>query len=145
MEVKTLKDAIKLYDDLFRRGQEIIEKYSPCKIEIGKDGLASCAAVRGEIGHSESFYRNIKDGSLCCGGCRYLTSKGCRAHCLACKLHLCNCFSDDHPVKEKLYELRLIAWRHIDFMYSIRKSRKFNIEQARQVLKTRREYGRSYI
>ena len=66
------------YDDLYRRGQEILARHNPCQIQQGHDGSVSCYASRKD-----------PNRGMCCGGCQHLTSHGCRVNSLACKLWLC--------------------------------------------------------
>lgn len=131
-----------LYDELYEKGQKIIEKHNPCGLKIDSTGKASCISSRGEVEDKGQYiYRVPDDGDLCCGGCRYLTKKGCKAKCLCCKLYLCSNFPEKHPAKVELLELRKMVYRRIDFMFSIRRSRKLCIQDASGVLKDRMFYG----
>jgi len=147
MRLETLSEMVAVYDDLFKRGKEVIAELNPCKIQIA-DGKVSCTAVRGEVGGSYNGYQGQTSGNLCCGGCKYLTAKGCKVNCLACKLWLCACFGSVYTkntpkILVKLSKLKAEANRKIPFMLGIRKSRAYNIEIAKEVIENRRRYGRS--
>jgi hypothetical protein len=57
------------YDEFYRRGQAILDKYNPCNISA--DG------------------KTCNGGHPCCGGCRHLGATGCTVEALYCKLWLC--------------------------------------------------------
>jgi len=61
-----------IYDYLYTTGQEILDKYNPCKANG-----ADCVAGKG------------KRCDHCCGGCPYLGDEGCTVKSLWCKLMLC--------------------------------------------------------
>jgi len=140
--MRTLKEAVALYDELYKKGQEIIKEYNPCKIKV-IDGKVTCVASRQEFKRSfdqrKLWFYAPRNEELCCGGCRHLTRKGCRAKSLSCKLWLCSGFNYiKHPAKKELDKLSNIAYRHIEFMFEIRCSKKESIEYARRTLKDRR-------
>lgn len=65
------------YDELYREGQQVLDKYNPCKISA--DG------------------KKCTGGTPCCTGCEHLGNKGCTVSALHCKLWLCHTAAQKYP------------------------------------------------
>jgi hypothetical protein len=80
-----------VYDELWQKADEILKKFNPCNIKKGQ-----CLA-----------------GYPCCGGCEFLSKKGCTEKSLACKLWLCDKAREEFPECAALLdELEEAARRH---------------------------------
>ncbi len=90
----------KIYDDLFKRADDIVKKYNPCDIQV-KDGIATCTMTRANpaFDSTGSFNRvKCQRGDLCCTGCNFHSKIGCTADKpLMCKLWLCNVAKTQNP------------------------------------------------
>ena len=87
-EIKELSD---IYDDLYERGQKVIDTFNPCEVSNGK-----CAS---------------KDGNFCCQSCPYLGDTGCKTKSMWCKLWLCFSRSSEHKECEKqLNKMRSLSF-----------------------------------
>ena len=92
----------KLYDYLYNEADNLLKEFNPCKVKLG--ACTTCVGTRsGNIA-------GVKDGVLCCGGCKYLTNTGCSVKALTCKLWLCyTTYKHNKLLAEKLHTLRIIA------------------------------------
>lgn len=90
----------KLYDELYAAGQRVLDRFNPCELTRGVDGVYTC--VRGKPD--------------CCTGCKHLGPDGCTVEALGCKLGACWCHS--YPVEipgwkaaaPELIKLKNMAW-----------------------------------
>lgn len=92
------KELEAAYDDLYRRGQAVLDKHKPCGFHKGPNGKIRCV---------------IADGP-CCGGCEHLGPKGCKVESLTCKLHLCGAASYLTANQEAVKELRALDRERYD-------------------------------
>lgn len=84
------------YDDLYRQGQAVLDKYNPCNLRV-ENGVMTCNAMR------YSFYKEP-----CCTDCGNLRDgHGCTVSSLTCKLWLCHWARENYPAAEReLVELQ---------------------------------------
>ncbi len=61
------------YDDLCEQVTDLLKTHNPCDIQ----------------GNTCERGRMLGESSYCCGRCKHLTKKGCRAKSLSCKLWVC--------------------------------------------------------
>jgi len=113
-EIKISRDLpinmkMKIYDNLFRKMQKMIDKYNPCRKEVMSNLVMRC--------------RCYDDISQCCyaKSCKYLTSTGCGTENIACKLHLCFGarwpFTKEHPKIAKRWELWKLMVAELDMYH----------------------------
>lgn len=89
----SVEQKMRLHNKLYSYANKLLKKHNPCKIENGK-----CV-----------------HGAFCCGGCKYLTEKGCSVKCLWCKLWLCYSLhkqSEHRPLILKLKRIKRVAFKH---------------------------------
>ena len=72
-----------LYSKLYRIAGHILRETNPCQIQKDAEGRVSCRDTRSPLRAGGSTQ------TLCCGGCRHLSDKGCNAEALSCKLWAC--------------------------------------------------------
>lgn len=101
-----LIETARLYDSLYKEGEEILEKYgNPCEENFGK-------SLR-----TKDHYKAIE--CPCCDNCHFLGEHGCTTKALLCKLWVCRYVREKYPkmweeLKElllKAYEAKLIIYR----------------------------------
>ena len=105
------RQFLNLYDAIYIIADRLIKQTNPCQHD--KNGIC----------HEDRLFNNgIKRG--CCGGCKYLTSKGCRVKCLECKVWLCESMTEQYPILvSKLQKLTNIIDKY-ELGYNIRISKK---------------------
>lgn len=100
-----VKKKMQIYDILFRKMQNLIDKYNPCEKRI-ENGLMRCI--------------KYEDISECCHNkkCKYLTPSGCGVENLMCKLHICyfnqQFFRNKYPILWKRWTLWHIIMIELD-------------------------------
>lgn len=103
----------KKYDELYAKGQEILDKYGVCK---GPNG--------------EPCFK----GTFCCDDCPHLKSTGCSVKSLGCKLWLCFTAGENDPVASKaMQDLRSEGYK-LDLM-SVRTTKRRALELASNNIK----------
>ena len=87
------------YDELYAKGQEILDKHNPCDVQGGL-----CLRARRD-GITDSKSPN----NFCCGSCIHLGPNGCTTKNLACKLFFCGRGVDQgNPQVRAMSELYLV-------------------------------------
>jgi hypothetical protein len=108
---------LKAYDAIYDIANGLLRKYNPCKHD--SDGICE---------EDRLHHNGRKHG--CCGGCKWLTSKGCRVRALSCKLWLCPGveWSRNGELTSKLFKLKAIAYKY-HLATSIRQPRKHSLNE----------------
>jgi hypothetical protein len=107
---------LKAYDAIYDIANGLLRKYNPCKHD--SDGICE----------GDRLYRNGRKHG-CCGGCKWLTSKGCRVRALSCKLWLCpNMKVRNRELRLKLWRLHIIAYKY-HLASDIRQPRKHSLNE----------------
>jgi hypothetical protein len=95
----------RIFDRLYAAAEKVIREHDPCKVKINQHG-ASCLDCISRKGQGDASRLN----KLCCAGCKFHTSKGCKANKpLTCRTWLCYTAQDDNP--EAFRKLDRIAER----------------------------------
>ncbi len=90
-----LKRLSAKYDCLYEKADKLFKEHNPC---LFIDGLCIC-------NRKVSTKRQRHSGG-CCGGCKYVGSKGCTVKSLGCKLFVCDhIYLNYKTLYEKIYKL----------------------------------------
>ncbi len=111
------------FDEVYRKAQELLDEYNPCKIAIHECGGATCVA-------------KDEPGQMCCIDCEYHSYDGCTIMCLGCKLSICMSAGDLEELRDKLNSLKSNVLYYFSHVGEIRMTKEEVLASLTRALKT---------